>query len=78
MSTALSALLSSDQFPRSAFLTPMYTVIRQLQINNGKAMADGHGLPRIGSLHNGDPRIFACMNRDGRYVHPKRLPKTMP
>lgn len=64
---------------------PVNTAIGQLQINNGKAMADGHGLPRIAasdssgrSLHYGDPRMFACINRDGRYIHPERLPKTMP
>lgn len=76
-SAALSEVLSLGPFLRSASLMTVYTVIGKLQINNGKAVADGRGLPSIGSLQNGDPRMFACMNRDGRYIHPKRLPKTM-
>jgi hypothetical protein len=79
MGAVSSAVASLGDLSRSAFLDSVKTAIRLLQING-----DSRRQPRIaasdsswGSLHHGDPRMLACMARDGRYIHPKRLPKTM-
>lgn len=77
MTAALPAVHSWGPFLRSAFLMSVKTVIGLLQINNGKAMADGHKLPRIAAsdrswrlLYSEDLRILVRMNRNGRYIHP--------